>query len=346
MTATEPRVIVLGIVETKPFYMLTTVHTDPAAISSVTKKVWDPAVKKKVPVAIKRLQINCDYNMNMNAVDALDQLAKAYEIGGPHWRNAKWTAAIADDLTKRSADAGYMLYDRRCELDEDERLRALPASTAPDDSPARGVRSRAQTSNSIVSMSHMDFLEKVAGGLIILAYNEQQGIKPEERLPLSADPLAVLEAFARARTSKSTTVRLQPSNGGDTTASGAGGSSAGTGASGAGASSGQPSLGSRKRAAPLKAASTTEPIVFGPGHCLMPLPADRDGTGLGKKSNPYCVYEACPHGASNKHQKCGRGQAYVQTGRSRCQFWCPACERPYHADCCNRVHRWGDYSFQ
>jgi hypothetical protein len=41
------------------------------------------AEKKKVPKVIQRLQINDDYNHGMNGVDVSDQLAKAYEIGGP-----------------------------------------------------------------------------------------------------------------------------------------------------------------------------------------------------------------------------------------------------------------------
>jgi hypothetical protein len=144
--------------------------------------------KKKVPKVIPRLAINDDYNHGMNGVDVSDQLAKAYEIGGPHWRNVKWTTAVSQDIIiKRSADAAYLIYERQCELDESAR-RALGGS------PAAGSRSR---SKPITPMSRVDFLESLAGGLIVTAYNVQKGINEGEKLKLTgedaANPIRILK---------------------------------------------------------------------------------------------------------------------------------------------------------
>jgi len=51
-----------------------------------------------------------------------------------------------------------------------------------------------------------------------------------------------------------------------------------------------------------------------------------------------CIYgQACPE------KKCGKDSANMQRGRSRCGFWCPACDRAFHPECCNKYHGWGDY---
>jgi hypothetical protein len=50
------------------------------------------------------------------------------------------------------------------------------------------------------------------------------------------------------------------------------------------------------------------------------------------------------HGARCKKQKCGAGSAYDERGRSRCAFYCPACDKNFHPDCCNMYHGWGEYT--
>lgn len=299
----------MSIVESKPFCMLTTIHSEPTAQLEVTKMIYDREEKKKLPKLIPRLVVNDDYNHKMNFVDVRDQLAKNYEIGGPHWRHHKWTAAVSDDLIKRGGDAAYEIYRRVCELDEEERAAEERADASRrGDSPAAGSRSRARV-RPIVPKSHLDFLEELAGGLIITAYNVQKGIREEDKLPLTgdgaADPIKVLELFSRS----TGTVRMASSQSG-------------------------------KRAAPLSAAMSSEARVAGAGHCLQPIPA----TAKSKSGNPYCNFADCPYGAGNKQQKCGPGSVYMEKGRSRCTFWCPACKRYFHADCCNKYHGWGDYA--
>jgi hypothetical protein len=300
MTETEPHVVVMSIIDTKPFCMLTTIHTEPFKQTEVTKMVYDATEKKKVPKAIQRLKISDDYNYGMNGVDVSDQLAKSYEIGGQGWRNAKWTTAVSQDIIKRSADAAYLLYERQCELDESAR-RALGGS------PAAGSRSR---SKPIRPLTHADFIESVAGGLIVTAYNVQKGINEGEKLKLTgedaADPIRILDLLARS----TGTVRV---GGG-----------------------GQPMA---MRASPLTSTVSGDAKVAGAGHCLLPIPSEMKGA----RGNPPCNFADCPHNEACKKQKCGAGSAYVEKGRSRCAFYCPACSRNFHADCCNKYHGWGEY---
>ena len=304
MTPTPPHVVVVGIIESKPFCMLTTIHEDPFEEIEVEKKIWDPEKREKVPKKLARLKINDDYNHHMNGVDVVDQLAKNYEIGGPWWRRYKWTHAVSDDIIKRSVDAAFQLYKRRCELDEESRLAAL--ASAPAGSPAAGSRART-AARPIKPMSHLDFIEQVAGGLIITAYNVQQGISEDAKLALSgptaADPVHVLELFSRSHG----TVRL-----------------------------GDEALRGAKRASPLSAVVSGESAVTGAGHCLLPCPSGQ--------VNPRCVYPLCSYALANKPSACGKDSAYVQRARSKCAYQCPACQRAFHPECAMKYHGWGDYS--
>ena len=94
-----------------------------------------------------------------------------------------------------------------------------------------------------------------------------------------------------------------------------------------------------KRASPLTSTVSCDAKVAGAGHCLLPIPSEMKGA----RGNPPCNYADCPHNEACKKQKCGAGSAYVEKGRSRCGFYCPACSRNFHADCCNKYHGWGDY---
>jgi len=94
----------------------------------------------------------------------------------------------------------------------------------------------------------------------------------------------------------------------------------------------------KRRRLPLKTETSAASVIEGAGHRLEPLPEPKKSG----KSNPYCSYPACGYAVSNQPQKCGPGSAFTQKGRSRCTFWYPQCNLPFHPECCCKFHSWGD----
>jgi hypothetical protein len=175
--------------------MLSTIHTTVDDVVKVRKRVFDYETGGKKEVEIERLVINDDYNHNMNAVDVCDQLRKMYEFGGKDWRNYKWSTPVVNAIIKTAADAAYMLYLERVRLDQATLDGRRAAECAPADSPARGVRARAQAIK-LTPRTHLQFQGKISEGLIVHAYNEQKGIT-EPLDVMTADPFEVTNLLAR-----------------------------------------------------------------------------------------------------------------------------------------------------
>jgi hypothetical protein len=180
------------IFDNAPVYIITTIHTG-AGVTLVYKKIWCATENAKVPMPIPRLLVIDEYNHNMNNVDRNDQLSKNYNLDGVSMRDRKWWHPILKGILKRAVVQAYLLYKKVCELAEAARI-------APrGDSPA--ARSRGMASQTIKPMPHMEFQEKVAGGLIIMAFNALPSTHTDEELPLDSDPVKALEFMSIAKPS-------------------------------------------------------------------------------------------------------------------------------------------------
>jgi len=60
-----------------------------------------------------------------------------------------------------------------------------------------------------------------------------------------------------------------------------------------------------------------------------------------RKTSMYCAYKHCPIAAKNAESKCGTASKNVEAPRAKCQCYCPhpACKRAYHPWCYSVVHR-------
>jgi hypothetical protein len=87
-----PNLVAVSVYDTKPVHFISMVSE---CIEWVTKsrKMWNAAVQAMVAVEFLRLNINDDYNGEMNDVDISDHLRTIYKFD--HWlRNKKWWWAI------------------------------------------------------------------------------------------------------------------------------------------------------------------------------------------------------------------------------------------------------------
>jgi hypothetical protein len=87
-----PNLVAVSVYDTKPVHFISMVSE---CIEWITKsrKMWNKAVQALVSVEFLRLNINDDYNREMNDVDISDHLRTIYEFD--HWlRNKKWWWAI------------------------------------------------------------------------------------------------------------------------------------------------------------------------------------------------------------------------------------------------------------
>lgn len=250
---------------------------------------------------IPRLFAIDEYNHNMNNVDRNDQLSKNYNLDGVSMRDRKWWHPILKAVLKRAVVQAYLMYRKVCELAETARV--APRGDSPS------ARSRGAAAQKIKPMSHMAFQEKVAGGLIIMAFNELPSTRDDEQLPLDSDPIKALEHMSLAKPS------------------GTAGVSSGSAAS--------------RRARPLNLGEPVESRALGEGHMLASYPHDmKKQSAKGDFINPKCSYPHCTLAAENKRTKCGEGQARTQKGRSATGYWCPKCARAFHPTCCNIFHGW------
>jgi hypothetical protein len=87
-----PNLVAVSVYDTKPVHFITMVSE---CIEWVTKsrKVWNVALQALVSMEFLRLNVNDNYNGEMNDVDISDHLRKIYKFN--HWlRNKKWWWAI------------------------------------------------------------------------------------------------------------------------------------------------------------------------------------------------------------------------------------------------------------
>ena len=212
MTKTEPRVLFVSVFDNGPVHLISTIHTEGDEIRTIERKRWDASKKEVALIPIERLALIDDYNHTMDFVDIFDQLGHYYNVDGHTWRDRKWWMPIFKSLFKGACDNGYVLYKRVCELAEEKRLaelqlaekRAEQRRERAGGSPAGGTRTdqaleKLRAAKKIVPMSHFDFLEKIAEGFVIEAYNSTKK-KAEQHIKLDAYNLERLErAIAEMR---------------------------------------------------------------------------------------------------------------------------------------------------
>ena len=167
MTTTEPRVICASVFDNGPVHMLDTIHTEVKPIT-IFKQRWDPASKKLVQKPIRLMNLVAAYNPGMDEVDVRDHLGHSYHFDGHFWHDRKWWMPIFKELFKSSCDQGYVVYKRVCEIAEAKRQEELAAGPASPTRAAQRVHARAKP---IKAMTHLDFMEKIAEGFVIEAYN-------------------------------------------------------------------------------------------------------------------------------------------------------------------------------
>jgi hypothetical protein len=116
-----PNLVAVSVYDTKPVHFISMASE---CIEWITKsrRMWNKAVQALVSVEFLRLNINDDYNREMNDVDISDHLRTIYEFD--HWlRNRKWWWAIflyAMGVLLTNAYLVYCSSGRTPEEDEDD----------------------------------------------------------------------------------------------------------------------------------------------------------------------------------------------------------------------------------
>ena len=202
MTKTEPRVICASVFDNGPVHMLDTIHVS-AGVITIHKPRYDAATKSKRPVPLRILAIIDDYNHNMNNVDRRDHISHEYNFDGGFWRDIKWWMPVFKELFKSACDQGWVVYKCVCELAEEQRQKEekeqQEAAAAREErsggSPSARTRGAAlRAAKRIEAISHLDFLEKIAEGFVIEAYNSMKDQKkPDTHMRLEAYSLQQLE---------------------------------------------------------------------------------------------------------------------------------------------------------
>jgi len=306
----------------------------------------------------------------MNNVDRRDHLSHLYNFDGGMWRDRKWWMPIWKELFKSSCDQGYVLYLRVCEIAEEKRQAEEKQEQAAAAARGRG-RGRGQgggrgggagrrggqagrglgTAKPIKPMTHLDFLEKIAEGFVVEAYNSRKDSE-EDFLLLDAYDLDRLEqaldelrgdAPPSSRASGLERDKVTPSKKKRKTQEVC-----------------APSLAARRPPQPGQRTfcTQTQAVFESDGRlALSELEGDekhsivsgQDAVDMGlikegyRKNSMFCAYRHCQYAADNKEMKSGAGikAGMKQAPRSKAQTFCPhpRCLRAYHPMCFSIVHR-------
>jgi hypothetical protein len=336
MTKTEPRVVCVSVFDNGPVHLLSTIHKEGDKIITIERKRWDVATHTVKPMPIERLWLIDEYNHTMDFVDIADQLGHYYNLDGHVWRDRKWWMPIFKSLFKSSCDQGYVLYKRVCEIAEkqrvaDEEARAAQAAAqgSPSDSPSRGTRTAHHRQKKITPISHFEFLEKIAEGFVIEAYNSTKK-RADDHMSLYAYDLGRIErALAELRGEE------PPSS----AAQGVAGGAAAASAKATGMKGGK----GVKRRIETEADGTLPmaSLESEKKHVLIEKDdAVQQGYIVAKDKN-FCKYKFCKWAEKNKPGKCGeKGAGHEQAGRARAPLFCthPQCKCGYHGTCYSLAH--------
>jgi hypothetical protein len=148
-------------------------------------------------------------------------------------------------------------------------------------------------------LTHLQFQEAVASGLVILAYSHCPGRREDEKLPLDYDPLKALEMLRG----------LGPRGGSSSAACGSAASAQLT----------------TKRRLPMKTADSDlqAPVLVHELILCSEVGASGDNDDKKYKSNPFCQVQTCWHVADDaKRTKCGKDLPHTLKARSRTQYMC------------------------
>lgn len=151
------------------------------------------------------LAIVDEYNHGMQYVDIRDHYSHSYNFDGGFWRDKKWWIPIWKELFKSACDQGYVCYKRVCEIENEkavkdaadakakareETMKAARDQGVDDDATALLVASAvanvAEPKN-IKPISHLEFLERIAEGFTIEAYNSTKS-RDDQQISLNALP--------------------------------------------------------------------------------------------------------------------------------------------------------------
>lgn len=209
MTISEPRVLCVSVFDNGPVHMLDSIHTS-AGIIEVPKRKFNPATNKRERVPLRVLAIIDEYNHGMQYVDIRDHYSHSYNFDGGFWRDKKWWMPIFKELYKSSCDQGYVCYKRVCDIENEKAVKAAADAKAKaieetkkaaheqgvdDDAAAllaAAAAAKVPEPKKIKPMSHLDFLEKIAEGFTIEAYNSTKS-RDDMKISLHTYDLATLE---------------------------------------------------------------------------------------------------------------------------------------------------------
>ena len=176
----------------------------------------------------------------------------------------------------------------------------------------------------IEPMEHLDFMEKIAEGFVVEAYNSTKK-DDSEKMSLSAYDLSMLErALAEMR-------GLEPPSAGARGAAGASGKA-------------PKDKGTKRR---LELETDCEGLLLpaelkGPEEHVLVDGQDAVDWGI-IDADYFCAYDFCPIAARNKAKKSGSAikKGQKQKGRARAGAICkhPKCKRFFHATCWAVAHR-------
>ena len=177
-------------------------------------------------------------------------------------------------------------------------------------------------------MPHLDFLEKIAEGFVVEAYNSTKS-HDRDKLSLTAYNLPRLErALKEMRGEEAPSSQAQGAS--PTTAGAAGGKSAKRRL--------EADVGTDGRLTEQELEGEKHPLIDGHDAVAMGLIEEKY-----RKESLCCSYKFCKHAAANKDKKSGQNikDGMTQKGRSKCQGFCahPRCMKGFHQTCHAIAHR-------
>ena len=214
MSMSEPRVICASVFDNGPVHMMDTIHTS-AGIITIYKDRFDHTLKKPKPMPLRILALIDDYNHKMCYVDIRDHLSHEYNFDGGFWRDRKWWVPIFKEIFKSACDQGFVMYKRVVELAEEARKAKVQEAKDKAEKEAREDAKEKKQDISDAELdviaaaavmqvdegkkikqqyTHLQFLEKIAEGYVIEAYNSTR-TQPSDKMSLSSCALDVSSNF-------------------------------------------------------------------------------------------------------------------------------------------------------
>lgn len=199
--------LVITVYDSKWVKFCTTAHTE-ITVNELVRQIWDAEAKAKLGKVVFRLNVNDDYNNNMNCVDRVDQLFKNYYLKG-NFRINKWWFTIWLWRLKKSVDNQWALYVRQCEIENEDMVQEreeaeVEREQLEDELPPLPPLVKVRP------LTHAAFMEKVAEGLFAIGHN--YALNDERTTTETGEALARELARKKGPWEEARKVRMTPGN--------------------------------------------------------------------------------------------------------------------------------------